>query len=777
MKKIFLLLVLFYTFGIIYAQNVTTDWTSYTPQELIEDILIDSDCIEDVVVTNVIGGTFGTGDRSYGYFESNGADFPFERGIVLSTGKLINTHGPNTSLSDDDAPDWVGDDDLEDILFESDTYNATIIEFDFTAAATQISFKFLFASEEYQEGSNSTCQYSDLFGFLIRPQSGGAYNNVAVVPYTDIPVKVTTVHPDIPGSGGCEAQNEAYFDSFNDSSAPINFNGQTKVMEAITDVIPGNSYHIKLVIADHFNYRYDSAVYLEAGSFVLTTDLGEDRLVSNSNALCGTETLTLDALQPGNNSYKWFKDGVEDFVNTSSSYTVVEAGTYNVEVTLENNCISYGEILVEYSQNPTVQNAQLFGCDFNEDGITQFNLFDATEDIILSNQELYVVDFFESQQDAEDLVDAILNPTIYTNNTPNQMVYAHVASYTTNCHSIASVELIGTNHDLGIPTQFECSINVQDGIASFDLNAITSSIDSQIPTGADVYYYASENDALNNLNPLSSPFENTVAYQQNIFIKVLDGLQCFALNEIQLEVYIRPVLIDNSEVYYCVDTFPSEIRLNAGVNDNPNNYTYQWFLDGVDLALDTFIISVDQIGVYQVVVTNSNNCSSSRTVVVLPSSSAIIEEIQVFDGGLENTITINVSGEGDYEYAIDGINFQESSTFTNVLPGFYTVYVQDLNGCRISTEEVAVLGFPNFFTPNNDGANDVWQPLGVSSEFNSGVQVQIFDRFGKIIKVISGYEDYWDGTYNGETLPSSDYWYLAETSDGRQISGHFTLKR
>ncbi|WP_431164059.1 choice-of-anchor L domain-containing protein, partial [Flagellimonas beolgyonensis] len=85
------------------------------------------------------------------YFNATGTSFPFESGIVLSTGRLINVPGPNDSLSDDDAANWAGDIDLETALNENQTYNATILEFDFTAVASQVSFRYLFASEEYQE--------------------------------------------------------------------------------------------------------------------------------------------------------------------------------------------------------------------------------------------------------------------------------------------------------------------------------------------------------------------------------------------------------------------------------------------------------------------------------------------------------------------------------------------------------------------------------------------------------------------------------------------------
>jgi len=199
-RLLFLLLLIS---GISFGQNVQTDATTYTPQQLIEDILIDSNCIENVVVTNVVGGNFNGTDQSYGYFDASGSNFPFQSGIVLSTGRLQNVDGPNTSLSDDNASNWVGDPDLEQALNESNTINATILEFEFTAIADQISFRYLFASEEYQEGNANTCQYSDLFGFLIRPVASSQYENIALVPGTNTPVKVTTVHPEIPN--GCPA--------------------------------------------------------------------------------------------------------------------------------------------------------------------------------------------------------------------------------------------------------------------------------------------------------------------------------------------------------------------------------------------------------------------------------------------------------------------------------------------------------------------------------------------------------------------------------------------
>ncbi len=137
------------------------------------------------------------------------------------------------------------------------------------------------------------------------------------------------------------------------------------------------------------------------------------------------------------------------------------------------------------------------------------------------------------------------------------------------------------------------------------------------------------------------------------------------------------------------------------------------------------------------------------------------------------------SGSGVYEYSIDQElgPFQESNIFENILPGFHTVYVRDKNGCGVEEEMISILGFPRYFTPNEDGIHDTWQVLGVNSEFNKNITIKIFNRFGKILAQFNSTSFGWDGTYNGEKSPSSDYWFIATLPDGKEYRGHFTLKR
>jgi gliding motility-associated-like protein len=771
MKNCFSLFV-FFSICIGFSQNIQVDSQTYTPQQLIENILIDSDCITNVLVTNTVGGDFNNSDQSYGFFDATGTIFPFQSGIVLSTGRLANTQGPNTTLSDDDAPNWVGDNDLQTILNEPNTTNATLIEFDFTTIADQVSFRYIFASEEYRENDPNTCQFSDLFGFLIRPINSQQYTNIALVPNTQTPVKVTTVHPDIPN--GCPAENEFYFESFNGAVSPINFNGQTKILSATATVIPNETYHVKLVIADEQNFRFDSAVFLEAGSFRLSTDLGEDRLLSTNNPLCENETLELNAFQSGNNTYKWFQDGIELIGETNPTYTVSADGVYNVEITFENNCVSFGEITIEYAQNPIVFDTMLIACDFDLDGLTVYNLFNAEQVITNNDSSLIITDFFNTDTEAIQNVNKIDNATSFPNTSPLQTVYARIENQF-RCFSIAEVILDISTNTLTISPFEVCDDEIVDGFSTFNLNDLRTQIAPNVPLNASIVFYKTSEDAFNEVNSIGDNYTNTISNSESIYVKIKDNNQCYAISPVTLNVLFTPELLPNEEQFYCLNSFPETLTLTAGViNDSPNNYTYLW-----STGETTSEIEVNEPDNYSVTVSYLNGCSSMRDINVLASNIATIASIEVTDVTKNNTIIVNVSGEGFYDYALDNNFgfFQESNVFTNVSPGFHTVFVRDRNGCGITQQLVSVVGFPKFFTPNNDSYNDTWKILGISSQFQPNSKIFIFDRYGKLLKELNPLGEGWDGVFNGQKLPSNDYWFRATLQDGRVFRSHFSLKR
>ncbi|MBO0321879.1 T9SS type B sorting domain-containing protein [Muricauda sp. CAU 1633] len=165
-----------------------------------------------------------------------------------------------------------------------------------------------------------------------------------------------------------------------------------------------------------------------------------------------------------------------------------------------------------------------------------------------------------------------------------------------------------------------------------------------------------------------------------------------------------------------------------------------------------------------------------------------LDEVRVLDDlvNSDQTDPYNIEivplGDGDYEYAINGGEFQDDPIFLDVPPGLNTVVINDKNGCGTSEPfEFLVVGYPKFFTPNGDSFHDTWNVFGI--EELSNPVVYIFDRYGKLLKELDPSLG-WDGTFNGRELPSSDYWFRLdyERDDtgvlvARSVRRHFSLVR
>jgi len=335
---------------------ITTSNTAYTVPELVTDVLINNPCAE---VTNITWstGSNASGLMGIGYFAKNGSSFSYDDGIILSTGSIKLAPGPKgLSTQGETASNWGSDPDLAAVLatqgLNGSLNNATVLEFDFTAITPQMSFNFLFASEEY---GTFQCGYSDAFAFLLTDLSTGITTNLAVIPNTTIPVAVTTIR-DQAYNPGCLSANIAYFDSYYNGTdgaslgAPINFRGHTVPMIAQSVVVPGTTYHIKLVIADYNDSGVDSAVFIEGGSFQLgEVDLGSDLTVEENNALCSEQSYTLDSgVDLDQYTIEWLKDGVVMPGENSPILIVTESGTYTIEATyIGSECAISDSVLIE----------------------------------------------------------------------------------------------------------------------------------------------------------------------------------------------------------------------------------------------------------------------------------------------------------------------------------------------------------------------------------------------------------------------------------------------
>ncbi|WP_073371791.1 T9SS type B sorting domain-containing protein [Flavobacterium fluvii] len=752
---------------IVSAQNITVDDT-YNAQQLVENVLVNSSC---ATVSNYVasGDNLPVGRNSYGYFTNAGGSFPFKDGVVLSTSYAKKSIGPyDTNLvnivGNDGDGAWSGDADLNQTL-GINTVTATVLEFDFTPLTNFLSFDYIFASIEYYD--TSPCSYSDGFAFLIKENiPGTTYKNLALIPGTTTPVSSKNIHPAVP-QGGCPAVNEQYFNGYNNSTSPINYSGQTVVMNAQTDVVAGKSYHIKLVIANDRNEFYDSAVFLKAGSFAPKIDLGPDRL--RDNPVCFGESLVIDTKLSATYAYKWFKNNVEIIGETKPSYTVTDTGAYSVEVIFSPaTCSAFGKINIEYTPKIILSDTSLTQCDDNGDGITVFNLTRADNIIKNNDATLSPVVYYETLANAQGKINPIQTPDLYTNKPANPILFARVTN-TFGCANYAQLNLVIANNAIAPqnPVSTCDADSTQDGLYQFDLNAqVTPQVLTGLPPGMIVEYYLNPTDGVYQKYMLPNIFKNTTAHQQLIYARIVNGADCYGIIPITLVVNtFSPSNFQDETAALCMGA-TTILSVASGFS------SYLWNTGGT-----TNSIIVTTSGNYSVKVTDINGCEKTKKFTVTSSGAATITGASVNDfSGNENSVLIEYTGVGNYEFSLDGSYFQDNPMFTGIAPGNYLAYARDKNGCGLSAPfQIYVLDYPRFFTPNGDGYNDAWKIKNLDL-FPKAV-IMIYNRYGKLLTQFNTSNAGWNGKLNNSELPADDYWFNLNFGDGKIIKGHFSLKR
>lgn len=453
--------------------------------------------------------------------------------------------------------------------------------------------------------------------------------------------------------------------------------------------------------------------------------------------------------------------------------------TQEIHVRIENilntDCYDTTSFNIIVNPLPVVFDALLFQCDYdgNPDGYTLFNLTEA-HDMLTGSVSDLSTHFYLSLADAVSDMNEI-DGTSFSNTLNPQIINVRIVNDITGCYRLAELTLDVSATTVNDAALFQCDNDgTEDGFYEFDLSQADAIVLGGSPAGITLSYYETSENALLEVNPLPNNFTNTIANFQTIYVRAENDNACYGINQVELTVYELPNIEIEDKTIYCLNAFPETITLNAGIiSGNPIDYSYAW-----STGEDTYEIDINTVGTFAVTVTNSNGCSKVRTITVLPSNIATIDDINIIDATSNNMITILVSGEGDYEFAIDDIigPYQGSNIFKNVPPGLHTVFVRDKNNCGIIEDIVSVIGFPKFLTPNGDGYHDTWQVYGLNHSSQIESIVYIFDRFGKLIKQLSPTGIGWDGTFNGQPLPTSDYWFHVKLQDGRIFKSHFTLK-
>ena len=536
---------------IITINNPAYAESSYSPEELIENVLVSGGCSQvDNFSYQVNGTPANLTTKSYGYFTRGGAvGFPFEDGIVLSTGRAypagnMSNGGALVSFNNGQA----GDADLETALSQTNTNDATFIKFNFVPTASTISFRYLMASEEYD--GTTECSFADSFAFLLREAGTVPYTNLAVLP-DGTPVSVTNIN----NSGLCTA-NPAYFDGY--LIGDTNYGGRTVVLTATANVIPETTYEIKLVVADQGDSIWDSAIFLEAGSFNLGGELGDDITIAAGTAVCTGDSVTLDTNAPSA-AHVWYKDGVEIVGEVGSMLNVTDPGTYSVDVNFSPTCQTSDSVLVEFKPNPIANvppNLNL--CDPTGTGFGSFDLTENDDDILGAQDPTeFVISYHLTQADADANVGALVSP--YNNISNPQTIYARIADNSQSCFATTSFDLELFNLTINPVSDIELCDGVEnDGFAEFDLSVQDLGIlGAQPATDFVVTYHLSFADADGDVGALPSLYTNTVN-PQAIYVRVesIGDSACYiasALPVFNLIVNYRALATQPSDMVVCDD--------------------------------------------------------------------------------------------------------------------------------------------------------------------------------------------------------------------------------
>jgi gliding motility-associated-like protein len=680
MKYLYIFLFSLLISGAAFSQ-ITVDET-LTTQQLIEDVLINnSPCAE---VSNFIAST-GTnfGDvNGIAAFDGNGTSFPFESGIILSSGNVTNAPGPNFTTHSDGGFGWPGDTDLEANTNATNTNNASFIQFDFIPAVDEISFNFIMASEEYNE--NFECTFTDAFAFILTDNVTGTVQNLAVLPGTNTPIEVTNIRYEVLGPFGCAAVNEEYFQQYNfqpienpaapsipAASSPIDFNGQTVPLTAMGSVIQGNDYTIKLVVADQGDSAFDISVYLEAGSFNLgSVNLGDDISVTDPEAPCEGGSILLDTMvDPTEATFVWFLDGVEIVGETEPSLLATEEGLYTVEVTFD----------------------QGTGCTAV-----------VTDDIFVAFVDLPNFDLGEDQQSC------FIDP-ITLDATPNNYPPA-VISYQWFLDGTAIPGETNPTFDVTNPGFYEVEVTVTD---CTERQGITfeNSDDIEIELGTDVAGCFITPEVLDatpaNYDVMDASFqwfldgtvipgettatlEATGAGLYEVIVSVgacetTDSITLSLTNDIEIELgedfqscFINPVTLDATPSNYDV-----------------TDATFEWRLDGTVIPTETSA-TLDAItaGLYEVIVT-VGSCEATDSITISPINFTV-DLGDDFETCFEaaSTITATVSDfdlmDATFQWFLNGAEIANETMASLSISeeGFYTV-IATVGECT-ATDEVEV---------------------------------------------------------------------------------------
>src|SRR6218665_1177133 len=534
-----------------------------------------------------------------------------------------------------------------------------------------------------------------------------------------------------------------------------------------------NALHREMITVDGYTVTSNTySVAEHCGSFDLML-----ANVDNSNA-----KYWLQKFNPANNTWGHpetnivYTDGSKPTVR--NSYALTNSGTtynigYNGNFRIVKFFESYenGNVGLIRNCSEVIQSFTFFGAlDIMSIDKTTCNGLnsDVTVNAVGSGPLRYVI---EAKNGLPFTIDNINNP-LFTNLEPGVykfVVYDNCTNFTSRFIDVGLLpSILSTIKTPG--NLVSCENSDDNSKAEFDLTRQNAEILGLLDaTVYNITYHISPGDATTDINPLPDLYtsENTTIYAR---VEYNNRNDCYGIVSFDAIVNEIPVLQMAKNYFIC----PND---SVTITADPGYLNYSWSTGELNVQQ----ITVRRPGIYELTVTeiqNGQQCSTVFKIDVVLSEIATVNRIEITHStDNENAIAVIIDqpDSENYSYSLDNQNFQSSNTFSGLKPGNYEVYINDRNGCPSEVQKVSLLNYQKFFTPNADGFNDYWKII--NSESEPGIEVSIFDRYGKLLKVLNAYSEGWNGTFNGRQVSASDYWFVVKRADGKIQKGHFSIKR
>ncbi|MCT4327730.1 gliding motility-associated C-terminal domain-containing protein [Elizabethkingia anophelis] len=371
-------------------------------------------------------------------------------------------------------------------------------------------------------------------------------------------------------------------------------------------------------------------------------------------------------------------------------------------------------------------------CENNKEGLGVFNL--DTADII--NLPGLLKKYYKTLSDLNAGINEIQNFNSYLS-APTD-VYVKVTT-PEGCTGMAKITL-KLYPEIPVKEVTLQSCFIEDNISKAVFNLTLADV-TCLTSGITKKYYLSLNNALSGTDEIINPLQY-ISTTRSVYVKVESSNSCFAIAKINLKVLSPVISAILKDKTVCID---EKTDLDAG----PGFDGYQW-----SSGETTSLVKNKGVGTYWVKL-KKGSCITTQAVKILAAPYPVISNIDIKN----NTITIYVSGgKLQYQYSIDGTNWQSSNTFRGLARGEVKVFVKDFYNCSPIEVQFTVPNLINAITPNGDNINDFVDYSALA--YKKNLLFVVYDRYGNKIHEAGKIRNFtWDGLAYGKKVPTGTYWY------------------